>query len=435
MPVPYQTSLLLPADFDSWRRQDSTFLLLNLFLLAALLLLHTLFAAHFGTPSPALIFVLAAAFLTQTVQLAWLQAQIRPLSSRMVSLLTCASIALNLVVAFLLALLVDRQDSPYFVLLVVPILLAAFRFSLLATAGVAALADAFSFFWVWHFAHHHAPVQLSEYFEAGSISLIFTFVGILVWLLVSNLRRKESSLRRHLDELELARERLLAQEKLAAVGRLSSAMAHEIRNPVAMISTSLATATRAGLGTQEREEMFDIAARESLRLERLTNEFLAYARPRPPQFAAADLDDAVRYVAELCRARACERGLTLEVDSPPGLAATMDAHQVQQALLNLALNALDASPAGGMVRFRARPQDDIVFVEVENEGAPIPRDVAGRLFEPFFTTKPGGTGLGLAIARNIACAHGGDLQLTANSAGRIRFTLTLPAAPAARGKA
>lgn len=434
--VPDHTSLLLPSDFDSFRRQDSTFLLLNLVLLATLLLIHTLFAVHFGTPSPALIFVLAAAFLTQTVQLVWLQARARPLSAATVAWLTWGSIALNIVVAFLLALLVDRQDSPYFVLLVVPILLAAFRFSLLATAAVAGVADAFSFFWVWHFAHHHGPVQLSEYFEAGSISLVFTLVGILVWLLVSNLRRKESSLRNNLDELELARERLLAEEKLAAVGRLSSAMAHEIRNPVAMISSSLATATRPGLASQERAEMFDIAARESLRLERLTNEFLTYARPRPPQLATAFLADIVRYVADLCRARAAQRELVLQVEAPPELAATLDAHQVQQALLNLAMNAVDASSPGGAVRFCVRRQDQNIFLEVENGGAPIPADLAARVFEPFFTTKPGGTGLGLAIARNIARVHGGDLQLTANSEACIRFTFILPAPSlAARRKA
>ena len=298
------SSLLLPSDFESFRRQDSTFAVLNLFLLASLLLIHTLFAAHFGTPSPALIVVLAAAFLAQTFQLVWLQARSRPLSLRAVACLTWCSIAVNIAVAFLLALLIDRQDSPYFVLLVVPILLAAFRFSLLPTLLVAGLADAFGFLWVWHFAHHHGPVAVSEYFEAASVSLVFSLVGVLVWLLVSNLRHKESSLRHHLEELERARERLVAEEKLAAVGRLSSAMAHEIRNPVAMISSSLATANRAGLDTQAREEMFDIAARESMRLERLTNEFLAYARPRPPQLASASLADTVQYVAGLCRAHA-----------------------------------------------------------------------------------------------------------------------------------
>ena len=430
------SSLLLPSDFESFRRQDSTFVLLNLFLLAALLLIHTLFAAHFGTPSPALIFVLAAAFLAQTFQLVWLQARSRPLSQRAVASLTWFSIALNIAVAFLLALLIDRQDSPYFVLLVVPILLAAFRFPLPATLLVAGLADGFGFFWVWHFARHHGPVAVSEYFEAASVALVFTLVGVLVWLLVNNLRRKDSSLRHNLDELERARERLVAEEKLAAVGRLSSAMAHEIRNPVAMISSSLATAARAGLDTQAREEMVDIAARESMRLERLTNEFLTYARPRPPQLASASLADTVQYVTGLCRAHAAERGVMLQADVAPGLTLHMDSHQVQQALLNLAMNALDASTAGGMVLLRGRRQAETMVLEIENDTAPIPPEIAARIFEPFFTTKTGGTGLGLAIARNIARAHGGDLQLTANASGHIRFTFTLPAPTlAARRKA
>ena len=84
-----------------------------------------------------------------------------------------------------------------------------------------------------------------------------------------------------MSELEQTRERLLIEEKLAAVGRLSSAIAHEIRNPVAMISSSLATATRGAVDPEQREMMFDIAAKEATRLEQLTNDFLAYARPRP----------------------------------------------------------------------------------------------------------------------------------------------------------
>ena len=126
----------------------------------------------------------------------------------------------------------------------------------------------------------------------------------------------------------------------------------------------------------------------------------------------------------------------LQAEVVPGLTLDMDSHQVQQALLNLAMNAVEASPPGGMVLLRGRRQDETTVVEIENSAAPIPHDIAVRIFEPFFTTKPGGTGLGLAIARNIARAHGGDIQLTANASGHIRFTLTLPPATlAARRKA
>lgn len=418
-------SLLVPSDSDSFRRQENTFVVLNLLLLSVLLLIHTLFSAHFGNPSPNLIYLLAGGFLLLVVELVWLQGRTAALGRRAVMALTWASIALNSGLALALALLTDRQDSPYFVLLVVPVLLAAFRLSLAGTLAVAATCDALAFFWVWHFAHYHGPVAVTEYFEAGSLSLIFTVVAVLAWMLVDNLRRKEQRLRESFEELQQTREQLVAEEKLAAVGRLSSAIAHEIRNPVAMISSSLATAVRGSIDEHERAEMFDIAAREASRLETLTNDFLAYARPRAPRPALASVRDTLEYVASACRARAGECHVTIEVEGTD-YKAEIDSSQIQQALINLVMNAVDASPAGGKVRLRLAPNQDVVGVEVENDGAVAPEAVA-HIFEPFFTTKAAGTGLGLAIARNLVRANGGDIELGSGGPPRVLFRLALPA--------
>src|SRR5208337_3210958 len=139
-------------------------------------------------------------------------------------------------------------------------------------------------------------------------SLIYTVVGVLVWFLVNHLHQKEARLSESLVDLERAEDRLLQEERLAAVGRLSGAIAHEIRNPVAVIVSALSTARGSGLTASEREEMFEIAAKESRRLERLTTDFLAYARPRSPQKAPSSLDDTLGYVAEVCRPRGNEKG-------------------------------------------------------------------------------------------------------------------------------
>jgi signal transduction histidine kinase len=434
-------SLLVPADAETFRRQESIFAVLNLALLGALLLIHTLFASHFGNPSPRLIYLLAAGFLLLATELMWLPGKPEALTRRAVVALTWGSIAMNTALALALALLTDRQDSPYFVLLTVPVLLAAFRLSLAATLAVAAAADALTFFWVYHFARYHGPVQSTEYFEAASLSLIFTVIAVLAWSLVENLRRKERRIQKNLEELELTRERLVAEEKLAAVGRLSSAIAHEIRNPVAMISSSLATAARGGLDKPQREEMFNIAAQEASRLERLTDDFLAYARPRPPQRTMVSARDVLEYVASACRARAAEREIRLEVEGGD-CAAEIDAGQIEQGLMNLVVNAMQASPSGSTVRLRLvseipdLPKEGrsgapahVLYIEVENEGA-IAGEVASRLFEPFFTTKPSGTGLGLAIARNLVRANGGEIELIEPGPPRVRFRITLPAAQA-----
>ncbi len=414
-------------DGDSFRVQQSTFATLNLVVLAVLLVIHTLFAVHFGAPSATLILILAAAFAVRMAELVWAQSRSRAPGSAGVAALTWVSIILNLGLAFVLATLADRPDNQYFVLLAMPVIEAAFRFRLAATTAVIVIADSLNFLWLAHYEHIHAPVNVSEYFEAGTVSMIYALVGLLVWFLVNDLRQKESTLARNSAELQQTRERLIEEERLAAVGRLSSAIAHEIRNPVAMISSSLATAVHGGCDPQERDEMFAIAAKEAARLEQFTNDFLAYARPRVPEKVSSSIADLLFYVADICRARAREQDVQIEVVAPGDLMSEFDPGHMQQALLNLVLNAVEGAPQHGCVRLSARQTQDQTFIAIENTGEPISDGVVTRLFEPFFTTKPGGTGLGLAIARNIARAHGGELQLSANGPDRICFSLVLPA--------
>jgi two-component system, NtrC family, sensor histidine kinase HydH len=242
---------------------------------------------------------------------------------------------------------------------------------------------------------------------------------VLVWLLVNNLRRRET-------ELERTRERLLSEEKLAAVGRLSSAIAHEIRNPVAMISSSLAMAVCPEQSEAERDEMFSIAAKEAERLERLTGDFLSYARPRELQIARGNIADMLNYVAATARARAVAKNVALKVEAAINLEGEFDGVQIQQAVLNLVLNAIDACQIGDTVTLKAeRNGGDTITLEVVDSAGPIASESVGRLFEPFFTTKPAGTGLGLAIARNIARAHHGDLVLSVNEPREVCFSMKI----------
>jgi signal transduction histidine kinase len=138
------------------------------------------------------------------------------------------------------------------------------------------------------------------------------------------------------------------------------------------------------------------------------------------------------YVASLARARAAERSVAVSSAAAALPEAEVDALQVQQAMLNLALNAVEAAEPGGAVRIGAEPRaDGALCLYVEDDGPAIPAESLGHIFEPFFTTKPHGTGLGLAIARAVARAHGGDVELAANEPGRVRFEILIPARPPA----
>jgi signal transduction histidine kinase len=237
-----------------------------------------------------------------------------------------------------------------------------------------------------------------------------------------------NSLRVREAELEHTRERLLAEEKLAAVGRLSSAIAHEIRNPVAMISSSLAMAIQPGQNETERNEMFAIAAKEAQRLERLTTDFLAYARPRALRAVRTNVADLLNYVAATARARAIEKGVAIRIESDAALEGEFDGSQLQQAMLDLVLNAVDACQRDDTVTLKAETASNgVIRLDVIDPAGPIPPEATARIFEPFFTTKASGTGLGLAIARNIARAHHGDLVLKINEPGQVCFSIKIPA--------
>lgn len=424
-------SVWLASDFESFKQQESILVILNLFVLATLLLVHTVFSSHWGERSPWLIAILSVAFVVQVGELIWLQGRKRRLGPTGILLLTGFSIALNFSLALALELLSNREDIQYFVLMIVPILEAAFRLPFVSMLAVVFIADGVDFFWVWNYAQRHSPTPERDYFEAGTVSLIFTIVGVLMSLLVNHLHQKELRLSESLNELNRTRARLLTEEKLAAVGRLSGAIAHEIRNPVAVIASALSTASRGNLEASEREEMFGIAAKEAERLEKLTTDFLAYARPRFPEPTSTSIDGTLGYVIDVCRPRASAKQVATMAESCGDLAANIDGAQVQQALINLVMNAVDASPPGGRVVLRAVPKGKgSIQIDIEETADPIPAGSVGRLFEPFFTTKPDGTGLGLAIALNIARAHKGDLVLSANEPGRVCFSLILPAAPA-----
>ena len=411
----------------SFRQQASIFSIVNLFVIAGLLLLQVLLTPYWGRLSLVLFVALGFGFLFHTAVFIWIQARPNTITAKMILYLTVASIAVNSKLT-LIAAATNHEDSQYFALMIIPILEAAFRFSFLATMVVVAIADALSFFWVWEYYRVHPSQQFNEYIEAGTVSVIYTLVGIIVWLLVNRLKQKEVHMARNLEELRQTRKQLLEEEKLAAVGRLSSAIAHEIRNPVAMISSSLEMANERGATETERKEMFDIAAKEAKRLEKLTGDFLEYAKPQVLEKTTSSASDTLLYVASACKAYALETGVVVEVEVQPDLTISMDAGRVQQALLNLLKNAIEASHAEQSVTLRGILTDKgSVWLEVHNVGPPIPKEALKQIFEPFFTTKRHGSGLGLAIARNIARAHGGDLFLRVNEPGRVCFTLELPA--------
>lgn len=423
-----------PAEPELLKRQETVLLVLNLTVLAGIAVAYLVFGAvgMAGPPRRTFFAVLMGWFLVQALALGWLAGRGGPIRGAPLLSWVSLSIWLNLGFAFALALSGGMEDTHTAVLLVVPVIAAAFRYTGPGVVLVVAAAVAVTYLQLWVYYRHLTTVAATEYFEATNAAMVYVVVAIVVASLVRQMRGGAERLRASLAELEATRDRLVEEEKLAAVGRLAGAIAHEVRNPVTMIVSALGLAADEGTDAGKRAEWHAIAGEEARRLEALTQDFLAYARQKEPDRRPTRLEAEVGYVAALARAKEAATGVRLTVDGPEDAPLSADSFQLHAALLNLLVNAFDATPPGGEVVLGARPaRDGGATFRVENSGPAIPAEVVPRLFEPFFTTRPRGTGLGLAIARTIARSHGGDVALAANEEGRVLFELTVGPGPGA----
>lgn len=228
-------------------------------------------------------------------------------------------------------------------------------------------------------------------------------------------------------------ERVQRMSRLASIGQLAAGIAHEIRNPLTGVAISLdILREEPGLSPEGRALLDDIN-REIDRLETLIRGLLDFARPQPPAFRPMRVAKALewhRTFGEQCRKKGVDFRLELR-DNPK---VHGDPEKLKQLFLNLAINALEAVPAGGEIRVWAEGVPDKprpwVRVVVEDTGPGMDEETAAQVFNPFFTTKNEGTGLGLSIAHSIAEQHGGRIDLQSRPGRGARFTVDLPALPA-----
>jgi signal transduction histidine kinase len=239
--------------------------------------------------------------------------------------------------------------------------------------------------------------------------------------------------RLHEEKRELTRRAQVA-EKLAAVGTMTAGLSHEIRNPLNAAGLQLSVLERRikKLAASEQDPLLEplrLVRDEIGRLEHLLEDFLQFARPRELKLQRVDLAQLIDAVAGFLSGDAEKRGIMLEKRSAaPPPAARADPDRLWQVMMNLALNALEATPKGGRVRIESDHEGGEVFFAVDDSGHGIDPSAIARLFEPFFTTKPTGSGLGLAIVHAIVTQHGGTVRIGSSALGGARFAVHLPRA-------
>jgi signal transduction histidine kinase len=223
---------------------------------------------------------------------------------------------------------------------------------------------------------------------------------------------------------------LVQAEKLATLGQLAAALAHELGTPLSIISSSIQYLHERLAAANDPASEFTMTVLQNVeRMDGLLRSMRDLAAARKPRLEPTDLKEAVSEILRFTSAEFARRGITVDVSFDPSLPpAWLDPLGVKQVLLNLIKNALEALLQGGdaiRVRTRLRAEDRLAVVEIEDNGPAIPADVLPNLFRPFHTTKEGGTGLGLYLSRQIARDHGGDLEV-GNLPRGVRFTLSLP---------
>jgi signal transduction histidine kinase len=284
--------------------------------------------------------------------------------------------------------------------------------------------------------------------EGGEVPVLLRSrrIGKPAWVLflvkdLSQARRLQQELRRN--------------ERLATLGQLSAGVAHEIRNPLAGIGTSAQVLLRRFEPRDDRSRFVRVILEEVARLDRIVTSLLQYARPRVPELKPGALAPCIEHVLRLAADPIEKAGVHVELDVASRLGPVyIDGDLVTQVLLNVTLNAVQAMPRGGRLRYEVRrlkrrspargpgrrasdradgmdgsrnpPWSEYQQVRVIDTGAGIPRGVLPKLFDPFFSTKPGGTGLGLSICQTIMHEHGGSIAVASREGRGTTVLLDFP---------
>ncbi len=238
---------------------------------------------------------------------------------------------------------------------------------------------------------------------------------------------------RDMTERRRTEETLQRAEHLRTTGELAAGLAHEIKNPLAGIKVTMETLADEPYLTQEDRDVLFKVIDEIKRIDGLVKGLLNFARPPKPQFMATDvnavLDAAAQMVLQnrpssIGESRTIELVKNLAPDLPEIIADPM---QLRQVFMNLLMNAVDAMPAGGMVRMRTSFDETVcaITVVISDTGKGMEAAVLDKIFQPFFTTKAGGTGLGLAISKRLIEEQGGRIAIESSEERGTTFSMTL----------
>ncbi len=227
-------------------------------------------------------------------------------------------------------------------------------------------------------------------------------------------------------------EKLLHSERLAVIGKMSSQVAHEIRNPLSSISLNVELLLEEienykGVDTSEAKALISAMVSEIERLAAVTEEYLQFARLPKPKLESLDLNNLIREMLDFLHGEFSLENIGIESSLDEGLPyIKADGKQLKQAFLNLIKNSVEAMPRGGKIRIATARLPNSVEIRVSDTGVGIDEKDLEKIFDPFYTTKDKGTGLGLSLTHQIVTEHGGSIRCETRKGEGTTFIINLP---------
>lgn len=321
-----------------------------------------------------------------------------------------------------------------------PIILAALWFGFrggLSCALLVSVAYAPHILFQWG---GHLTVEMEKYLEI----VLYNIVGGVTGLLAQRERERSLELQRTAEGLEESYRKLQAQseriitieeqlrrsEKLSTLGEMAAVLAHEIRNPLGSIRGTAEILRDDYRPGDPKHEFIEIQIKETERLNHVVEDFLRMARPQATEMKRCSLREELETIVTLTVNDAKEHGIRLTLEPFAGdQTVRADGEKLRQAFLNIVMNAIQATPAGGAVTIASDAQAGSYGITFRDSGPGIDDDTMAHIFEPFFTTKPDGTGLGLVITKKIIEGHGGTLHIKSGMGKGTTVVVTLPVSP------
>lgn len=238
--------------------------------------------------------------------------------------------------------------------------------------------------------------------------------------------RLYEELRAYVRRVEESQQALVQAEKLAAAGRLTASIAHEINNPLQSVRNCFHLAARDDIPQEMREKYMEMTRQELDRLMTTVQRMLDFYRPSA-EFKPVQVLDLLEHVLNLLGQQLRDRNIRVTTAWPAHLASIKAiSNQIEQVFINLILNAFDAMPQGGELWISITQRRRMIEITFQDTGPGVEQGVKDNIFEPFISTKSSGTGLGLSVSYDIVTAHGGKLDLLADRAPGACFRVLLP---------